>query len=344
MKLLWDSLKKALSLTILCFSFFSCSKAEIKAPETKHVVVITDAFFDDFLAISYLLESPYISLDALVVSGIGFCYLDAGIRNLANYLAYVQMPYIPISSTSNTGMCHKGSVPRAWLLDEKKLFGVHLKNSPKKPKQISGSELIAERVLRADSKVTLLCITALNNVAEFLFNYPYLHGKIEKIVIMGGALSVAGNINTEFNGYLNNTAEYNIALDPCSAEVVFQTDIPKVLCPLDVTDTLPLNNQILDEYRSYLTSETGRFVKELMRNVINNYEDVKLMFWDAVAAAYLVEPGMFKTRKLNLVVDTTQGPNFGKTSVNYDGSEVEVCTEINQDLFYKSFFNSMKSK
>ena len=344
MKLLWDFPKKVLSLTFLCLNFVGCAKTETATPETKHVVVVTDAFFDDFLAISYLLESPYILVDALVVSGIGFCYLDAGAKNLANYLAYVKMPHTPISSLSNTGMCNEGSVPKAWLLDEQNLFGIHLKNSPKGPRQISGSDLIAEKVLRANSKVTLLCITALNNVAEFLLNYPYLHGKIEKIVIMGGAIYVPGNINTKFNGYLNDTAEYNIALDPCSAEVVFNADIPKVLCPLDVTDTLPLNRDIINEYRSYLTSDVGEFVNVLMHNVIKLNEDAKLMFWDAVAAAYLVDPSMFTTRKLNLVVNTTQGPDFGKTSINYDGSEIEVCTGINQDLFYKSFFHSMKSK
>lgn len=340
MKPLLDFLKKGLSALLLCFFATSCSLRS----NQKNVIVTTDACYDDFLALAYLLEKRNIKLEALTVSGIGMSYPKDAAQNLINFLAYAKEPQIPVSFQSNEGLCSFDSAPNALKDEAAHFYGVHLKKSQKEAKNVSCSDLIADRVLRSSEKVTLLCLSPLNDVCEFLINYPYLHNKIDQIIIVGGAIRSFGNIQREFDDHLNTVAKYNIALDPCSAEIVFKTQIPKVLCPLDLTNKLPLTREIYEEYSPKLTTSLGAFVKELMRNVLDLYPNQKLKFSDVAAAVYLTNPSIFETRVMKLSVDNTQGPHFGRVFEDPNGCKVSVMTRVNQNLFYKSFFNSMSKK
>ena len=75
--------------------------------------------------------------------------------------------------------------------------------------------------------VTLCVLGPLTNIAEAFRRAPDIIGRVQQIVLMGGAYFEVGNITP--------AAEFNIYVDPEAAEIVFKSGVPLVVMPLDVT-------------------------------------------------------------------------------------------------------------
>jgi pyrimidine-specific ribonucleoside hydrolase len=63
-------------------------------------------------------------------------------------------------------------------------------------------------------------------VALLFSVYPEVKQKLDKIVILGGAMGL-GNISP--------AAEFNILIDPEAAKIVFEAGVPFVMVPLEVS-------------------------------------------------------------------------------------------------------------
>ena len=85
---------------------------------------------------------------------------------------------------------------------------------------------LKEILLTSSEKITIAASGPLTNIACALIMEPAIKEKIEKIVLMGGAIGL-GNITP--------SAEYNFYCDPQAAAVVFTSGIPIVMIGLDVT-------------------------------------------------------------------------------------------------------------
>lgn len=73
---------------------------------------------------------------------------------------------------------------------------------------------------------TIIAIGPLTNVAAALLADPSLAERLERVVIMGGAFQVPGNVTP--------TAEFNFFADPEAAQVVLDAGVRPVLVGLDV--------------------------------------------------------------------------------------------------------------
>src|SRR5450432_652827 len=75
-----------------CYSSISCMilrpllvlalLAALGQPQSRSIIIDTDAGSDDFLAIAFLLSHPSVHIDAITVAN-GLAHVDAGTRNLA---------------------------------------------------------------------------------------------------------------------------------------------------------------------------------------------------------------------------------------------------------------------
>lgn len=86
-----------------------------------------------------------------------------------------------------------------------------------------------------DRSATLCMVGPLTNLAVVLIQKPDLARKVRLLVIMGGAVAL---------GNATPAAEFNLFFDPHAADRVFKADIPTVLVPLDVTETV-----VMDRWR-----------------------------------------------------------------------------------------------
>ncbi|MDR1639129.1 MAG: nucleoside hydrolase [Clostridiales bacterium] len=166
---------------------------------------------------------------------------------------------------------------------------------------------IRDILLENSKKVTLVALGPLTNLAIFIRSYPELCGQIEAISLMGGAL-VGGNHSPH--------AEFNIAVDPESAEIVFSSGIPIVMSGLDVTQKALIFAQEYEPLRSF--NEAGKFFSELMDFYIQGSEEFGAsgcVMHDPCAVAWLLQPEIFSGRTVGISVDLS-GETRGKTKLD----------------------------
>src|SRR5262249_8623085 len=89
-----------------------------------------------------------------------------------------------------------------------------------------GVEFLADTLRAASEPITLIPTGPLTNIALLLAQHPDVTDKIERIVLMGGAIA---------EGNITPAAEFNIWVDPEAAARVFASDVETTMVGLDVT-------------------------------------------------------------------------------------------------------------
>lgn len=162
---------------------------------------------------------------------------------------------------------------------------------------------------------------------------PSLSDSIARIVIMGGALRVAGNIR-EVNPRINNThAEWNIFCDPYAADVVFRSGAPITLAPLDATNQTPLSDAFVERLASGPPTPAGEFVLRAIRRIRPLLRGQTFYLWDQLAAAVAVNGNLAVAEQVRLRVCQESGPELGRVVEDPAGDWVDVCTTIDRVAF-----------
>ena len=186
------------------------------------------------------------------------------------------------------------------------------------------------RVLRqASEPVTLMVTGPLTTVAVALDMQPEIEAKIKQIVWMGGALNVPGNVEKSIEAGQDGSAEWNAYWDPVSAQRVWQTQIPILLCPLDLTNNVPVTSELvlqLGRQRRYPLSDLAGQCYALV--IPQDY-----YFWDVLATAYLAHPEFYELREWETVIVTT-GPSQGRTKVEPGGRKIWAMDQVDKSRFY----------
>jgi inosine-uridine nucleoside N-ribohydrolase len=162
---------------------------------------------------------------------------------------------------------------------------------------------------------------------------PTIVPLIKQIVIMGGQMFAPGNA-------YNNAGEFNWWFDPEAAQVVLRANVPKVIVPLDATNTVPLpeSTYLQITQRQPPTIVTQLYIDEKFNRPGNT-------IFDTVAFAYFVNPS-FATDVRDLWVD--MNTNFDKIygqSIVYQSNpfpsinppllnQSKVVFHINNDQFF----------
>ena len=177
---------------------------------------------------------------------------------------------------------------------------------------LSAVELMAKVLRESDDKVTIVATGPQTNVASLLIAHPELKDKIECISIMGGGL---------VHGNWSSTAEFNIFVDPESAQIEFTSGVPVVMSGLDVTEKAYITPSEWDEIRN-MGNPIAKIVAEWCDFF---YIHLKELGWpgalmhDPCAVMYLVHPEIFKYSECYVEIDTTGEYTKGSTVPDYHG-------------------------
>src|SRR3954452_16275145 len=156
---------------------------------------------------------------------------------------------------------------------------------------------------------TLIPVGPLTNIALLLAIHPELAGRIERIVIMGGAYGL-GNVTPE--------AEFNIWADPEAAHRVFAAGLNLTMIGLDVTHRAMLSAARADALRD--AGKAGAVVADLHRFYrrfhleVYGHDDTPVH--DALAVASVIDPELLTLEPHPVVVDVAHGPCRGRTVVD----------------------------
>ena len=177
-------------------------------------------------------------------------------------------------------------------------------------------DFIIETCLAAstDVSITLVPTGPLTNIAAAFDRVPEITAKIEQIVLMGGAFGVGGNMSP--------AAEFNILADPEAAQIVFDCGCPIVAFGLDLTHQVLTTPGRLERIRAIGTPVAEAVAGMLTfydKNDIERYGGPGGPLHDPCPIAWLIEPGLFTGKHVNVAVETTSPLTYGMTVVDWWG-------------------------
>lgn len=174
----------------------------------------------------------------------------------------------------------------------------------------------------SNTRVTLVPIGPLTNIAMLLLLYPRIQTKIDRIVLMGGSLS---------GGNVNSVAEFNIWADPHAAKIVFDSGLDIVMIGLDVTLHALIGSDELSLVKRH--NKTTDMFNATFLNYLDGDMAQGVVMHDACAIAYLTNPEIFRTERRAVSV-ITEGLAKGMT-MEQEGEppNVNVAVGINKEAF-----------
>ena len=178
-----------------------------------------------------------------------------------------------------------------------------------------GVEFIIETLRREPAHTVTLCpLGPLTNIAQAFLQAPDVVGRVQQIVLMGGAYFEVGNITP--------AAEFNIYVDPEAADIVFKSGVPLVVMPLDVTHKVLTTRARVEAFRG-LNTEVGRVAAEwadfFERFDMEKYGSDGGPLHDPTVIAYLIKPDLFKGRHINVEIETQSELTLGMTVADWWG-------------------------
>jgi purine nucleosidase len=178
--------------------------------------------------------------------------------------------------------------------------------------------MLVDILMASTDKFTIIETGPLSNLALALKLEPRIVHHIERVVWMGGAVNVPGNVYSYMEPTHSGTAEWNVYWDPDSLETVLAHDVKLVIAPLDVTNLVPLSKEFVASLalqRVYPVSD----LVGLMYSLVIHFPDYYL--WDMITAVYALHPEWFTVRETKLTV-VTQGHDAGMTREDPKGRPV----------------------
>jgi len=170
----------------------------------------------------------------------------------------------------------------------------------------TSAEMIVRLARTHAGKLTILSLGPMTNLALALEADPEVAHLVDQVIVMGGSFSKE-----------KATPEFNIRCDPHAASAVFQAGWPLAVFGLEVTRRMLFTREM------FTTLTSCNPAVKLLANSAGGWIDrVEDMGWekggcslhDAVAAAYLLDPGLFKMQPVNSIeVELEDGPDYGTT-------------------------------
>ncbi|RDI48689.1 nucleoside hydrolase [Aquicella lusitana] len=299
------------------------------------IIYDNDASSDDVTALIYLASHPDVTLEAVTIAGTGEAHGPDGARNIADLCYMLGKPNIPIAY-GNEKPCDASGKPFPDVLRNlmDNLFkDKDVPKHPNPPINDSAVELIKTVLESSSEKVTILATGPLTNIAQFIEQYPYLKDNIEKIVIMGGAVNVHGNIKALDPTSDNIVAEWNIYADPKAADIVFSSKIPVTLVPLDATNQVPMTKAFYDSLSHQLHAGL-KLIYQLLKVIVDNYGMELFLkefyLWDPLAAMICVDPQLAITKTMAIAMDLKNAQTKPVAENSHGASLIQVAVEIPQ--------------
>lgn len=303
------------------------------------ILIDTDAGSDDFMAIALLIAHQNIQIDAITVVN-GLAHVDAGARNVGRLLDLAGRKQVPVFAGRNTPMQGKAEFPADWRKIADDFPGVPLPPASRPPESKHAADYLVERLRNAQTPVQILALGPLTNIAEAIERDHSIARNIREIVLMGGAVKVPGNLPDGGVFHTNNnTAEWNIFIDPLAARIVFRSGVPIRLIALDATNRVPIGPEFLREFRAKTLSPLGRVVAGVLEADRPSIDAHIFYAWDPLAAAALLKPDIVKTAPMHIEI-LQNAPQEGRTMASPGKPNTEVAVDADAAAFLALFMRS----
>jgi inosine-uridine nucleoside N-ribohydrolase len=312
------------------------------APGAAHRVIVDTDFAlppqDDGLALALALNSPELEIVGITTVAGNFNLLRAN-ADVLRMLEITRRENLPVHPGAKRPLVHVKDDFAAthygtWWSDDP---------APTPPggfaKKALEAETAADFMVRAvmanHGQIEIIALGPLTNVAMAIERQPAFAGAVKRMTIMGGAIAAlpdgAGNITPN--------AEFNFWVDPEAARIVLRSGIPIELSTLNVSRKTALTRRWYDRLVAAETPLT-QLIKSQMDRTFIATPNRKLLMYDEVAVASLVDPTLVKTERMVVDVDIAHGINYGVSvggTSPWPGAEGARTVAVQHDLDWDRF-------
>ncbi|QRK06475.1 nucleoside hydrolase [Archangium violaceum] len=313
------------------------------------VIADVDSDYDDIASLAYLCQEHQrgtLRLAAVTVTNSGAGYPGKAVRNVRCVLEACGLKEVPVADATPI-------TPNAFPARIRDNVDGILDNifadctASAESTQKSAPALLAEVALAASEPVTVVATGPLSNLAAALQAEPELKERIARTFIMGGAVSVPGNLCCGVSDAFDKTQEFNIFADPPAAAAVLRS-LPAEsvsLVPLDATNKIPLTRAYAQRLSEQATTGPAKVVSAVANhpNILAGVDAGRLFWWDPLAAMAAFHPEVvtFEPQALEVVID---GASAGRTRVAEGGQRTRVGVGADAQRFEDLLLEVLNSR
>ncbi len=296
------------------------------------VIVDCDTGIDDAVTLLYLAGRPDVRIEA-VGSVHGNVPASTGARNTLRVLEVAGRPDVPVAIGARRPIAQ--ALETAEHVHGADGLGDTAQPPPAgAPTGESAAEQLVRMARAEPGELSVLAIGPLTNLAVALLVEPELPRLLRRVVVMGGAFDVPGNVTPH--------AEANIGNDPEAAQLVMAAGWDLGVVALDVTHTTLLRSDDLARIAA-APGQVARFTWSILQWYLDAYErrvgERACPVHDALAAALLVDPGLASWERRVVDVELRGARTRGMTVADRRWGEppvpgrrpVDVATSVERD-------------
>jgi purine nucleosidase len=280
----------------------------------RKIIIDTDPGQDDAVAILLALASPE-DMEVLGITAVaGNVPLDLTEKNARIVCELAGKPDVKVFAGCDRPL-GRPLVTAEHVHGKTGLDGPNLPDPTMPLQEQHGVDFIIDTLRNEPENTVTLCVLGpLTNIATAFEKAPDVVGRVQQIILMGGAYFEVGNITP--------SAEFNIYVDPQAADIVFKSGVDIVVLPLDVTHKALVTQPRNDAFRALgtpagvavaqMTDFFERFDKE-------KYGSTGAPLHDPCVTAYLIAPELFTGRHINVEIEVGSELTMGMTVADWWG-------------------------
>lgn len=298
----------------------------------KKVILDIDPGIDDALSLCLALFDPNLEVVGITACG-GHVSSPLALKMIQGIIDYLDPPRLP-----RLGV---GSELLEKYIPEKRCFwnALTLENF-----EMSGTglctvhpaeKIISDLIRTHPHEITILACGPLTNIARTFARESDLPTLVHRLIIIGGAVTEPGNVTP--------VAEFNIYRDPMAARRVFRSLTAKTIVPLDATNRVTFNYDILDHLPPE-TTKIGEFLRRIIPRALHTYRHhlgmERMYIQDTVGLLALTHPQFFQCKMMAgdveclgeltrgmTVFDRRHNPSFSANLEVVTGLDAEIIKE-----------------
>ena len=297
----------------------------------KRVIIDCDPGIDDTAAILLALASPELEVVA-VTTTYGNASVETCTANARRVLSAAGRSDIPVFMGAGKPLLRPANEGWASHIHGGDGLGGVIGDAgaaPSGPLPDKHATLAITEAVRAEpGELTILALGRMTNVALALSLEPRVAESVREIVVMGGAVTVPGNVS--------GVATANLHEDPEAAAIVYRSGAAIAQVGLDVCNRATVSPAQLEAIAAagsaatQLLSEATGYLREAYIRIGRISADEGIRYNDMPAVGYAINPALFTARPAFVEIETHSELTKGQTVADWNAAEpnARICLDV----------------
>ncbi|MDD3169237.1 MAG: nucleoside hydrolase [Eubacteriales bacterium] len=308
----------------------------------KKVIIDCDPGHDDAIALLLAAKSDTIEIIG-VTTVAGNSELYNTTRNARKILDYAGYEAIDVYAG-----CDRPMMRDLFRLTGAIIHGADGLGGPNIPapttpiKEEHAVDYLIQTLRNSDDRIILIVTGPMTNIAVALQKAPDIKDKIDRIIMMGGAVIEPGNITS--------AAEFNVFVDPEAAKIVINSGCELYLVSLDVSMKAVFKEDDIEKLRSQgdkISTTVASLLDFFAETHVKHFGFKACPIHDALCVGILIDESLVEFRKTYVDVPLHDPLTLGETvadlwEITGNMPNCHIAMKVNREKFVRMICEHMK--